>query len=114
MNRYAHHCRPQYAPMKHISRLKYLQDRAVVMLGCFRAIHGLVHMRIERHAHGINAFRSQLGDVVYQLLVNQFEAFAIIRVLRLAMRSQRRIKASITRAVDRRESSERSFSTRLR
>jgi len=47
MHGYTHHCRTQYSSMKHISRLKYLQNGAVFVVRCFGAIDRLMKMRIK-------------------------------------------------------------------
>jgi len=40
--------------VKNVTRLKNLQNRAFLLLRGFRAIHGLMQMRIEGHAQGID------------------------------------------------------------
>jgi hypothetical protein len=47
MHGYTHHCRAQHAPVKHISRLKYLQNGAVCVVRCFSAIQRLMQVRIK-------------------------------------------------------------------
>ena len=47
MHRYTDHGGPEHTPMKDISRLKNLQDGAVFVVFGFRAIHGLMQVRIK-------------------------------------------------------------------
>jgi len=44
---YPHHCRPQHPSVKHISRLKYLQNGAIFAVRRFRAIDRLMQVRIK-------------------------------------------------------------------
>src|ERR1700680_3187894 len=80
VNRYAHHGGTQDASVKKVTRLKNLQNRALVFVRGFRAIHGLMQMRIESHTQRIDSLRAKLRNIVNQLFVNELEAFAIIRV----------------------------------
>src|ERR1700730_3133229 len=75
--------------MENVARLKYLQYRSVVVLSGFSTIHRLMQMRIEGHAQRIDALRAEACNIVDKLLVNEFEALAVVGVLRLAVRGQR-------------------------
>ena len=88
MNGYADHGGAQHAPVKNIARLKYLQNRAVILLGRFGAVHRLMEMRIELLADRIDALHAKAREVVHELLVNELEALAIIFVFRFAMRRE--------------------------
>src|ERR1700694_2964345 len=44
---YTHHCRTQHPSVKHISRLKYMQNGAVFVVRCFSAIDRLMKMGIK-------------------------------------------------------------------
>src|SRR5690349_16149975 len=88
MDSYTHHCRAQHASMKHIARLKDLQNRAVLVLEGFSAIHGLMQVRVKRLAKWINPLCSELGDTVEKLLVDQFKTLPIILIFDFAVRCQ--------------------------
>jgi hypothetical protein len=91
--RYTHHGRAQHAAVKNVAGLIDLQDRAVFGLIGFRAIDGLMQVRIEMLAKRFDALHTELGDVVQELLVDQLETLAIILVGGFAMRSQRVLEA---------------------
>ena len=71
MHGYTNHRGPQHASVKQIPRLKNLQNRAVGFIRGFRAVHGLMLMRIKRLANRLNSFHAQLGQIIQHLLVNQ-------------------------------------------
>src|ERR1700730_9388008 len=93
MDRYTHHRRTQDASVKGITRLEYLQDRAICMFGRFRAIHRLVQMGVERFPHRIHALDPQLFEVIEELLVDQLESLAVAFVFRFAMGGKGILKA---------------------
>src|SRR6266403_4472584 len=88
MDRYTDHGGPQDASVKNIARLKDLEDRAVVEVFRFGAIHGLMQMGIERLANRIEALDAKFCQVIEELLVDKLEAFAIIFVFGFAMRGE--------------------------
>ena len=75
--------------MINVARLEDLQDRAVGLVCGHSAIHGLVKMRIERLAKGIDAHGAEACQVVQKLLIDQFKALAITLVLGFAVSRQR-------------------------
>src|SRR6266849_1396166 len=97
MHRYTHHRGAQHASMKHISRLKHLQNGAVLVFCRFRAIHCLVKMRIKGFSNGIDALCTQLRHVIQKLLVDELKPFSVIVVLGFAVRRQ-----SVLESVDHR------------
>jgi hypothetical protein len=88
VNRYANHRGAKNAAVKYVSRLKDLQDRAVLVLDGFGAVHRLVEMRIEGLAKRVDALDPEAREVIDELLVDQLEAFTIIFVLGFAMSRQ--------------------------
>src|SRR5580704_3485149 len=88
VNGYADHGGAQNAPMEEITGLKDLQNSAVFVSRGFRAIHGLVEMRIKLFAERIDALDAEAAHVVDELLVDKLEASAIIFVLSFAMSCQ--------------------------
>ena len=93
MNCYAHQSRPQNAPVKDVSGLKNFQDDAIGMFGGFRAIHGLMHVGIEGLAEGFDALHTEPGQIIQQLFVDEFEAFAVARVLIFLVRAEGMLKS---------------------
>ena len=71
MHGYTHHGGTQDAPVENVAGLENLKNGAVSMLGRFRAIHGLMEMRIKRFSGGIDAFDAQAGEIVEKLFVDQ-------------------------------------------
>src|ERR1700674_1750245 len=88
MHGYTNHGRPQHAPMINISWLKDLKDGAVFVVGRFGAVHRLMQMRIKRFSGWLDAFYAEARQIVQQLFVDQLETFAVILVLRFAVRGQ--------------------------
>ena len=93
MHRYTHHGRAQHAPVEDVPRLKDLENGAVFLVGGFGTINSLMQMRIERQGERIDALDTELGEVVDQLLVNEFEALAVIFILRFTMRGKSVLEA---------------------
>src|SRR6266446_4390326 len=89
MDRYTDHRGPQDAAVKYIARLKDLKDRAVLVVFRFGAIYGLMQMRIERFAERIEALDAEFCEVIEELLVDEFEAFAITFIFGFAVRGER-------------------------
>src|SRR6266446_7590020 len=89
MDRYTDHGGPQDAPVKNIARLKDLEDRAIVVVFRFGAIHGLMQMGIERLVDRIEAFDAEFCQMIEELLVDELEALAIIFIFGFAMRGER-------------------------
>jgi len=72
--------------VKYVPGLIHSEDGAIGMIRGFRAVHGLVQMRIERLTQRVNPLRAESRQMLEKLLVNQLKAFAIVFVLGLAMR----------------------------
>jgi hypothetical protein len=89
MDRYTDHSGPQDAPVKYVARLKDLEDCAIVVVFRFGAIDGLMQMGIEGLADWVDALHAELRQVVQELFVNKFEAFAIIFIFGFAMGGER-------------------------
>ena len=60
MHRYTHHRRAQHAPVKDVPGLKDFENRSVLLVGGFGAVHGLVQMWIERLAERVDTFYAEL------------------------------------------------------
>ena len=121
MDRYTNHGGAQDAPVKDVAGLKRFEDEAVGMLGRFGAVHGLVEVRVKRLSDGVDPLNAKLRDVVEQLLVDELETLPIVFVFRFAMRGESVLETVEDRDESfdhasraRLESSERSFSMRLR
>src|SRR5215472_4897113 len=92
MDSYAHRRGTQNAAVKDIAGLEDLKNRAVFFLGCLRTIDCLMEVRVEWLAYRVGALRSQLGDVLQKLFVDQLETFAIAFIFSFAMRRQSVLK----------------------
>src|SRR5207247_9093986 len=60
MHRYTHHRGTQHASMKYISRLENLENRAVLVVRCFSAVHCLVQVRIKRSEEHTSELQSRV------------------------------------------------------
>src|SRR6266852_2703717 len=85
---YANERGAKYASVKEIARLKGFKDNAVFVLGGFGAVHGLVEMRVELLADGVEALDAEAREIFEQLLVDQLEALAVIFVFGFAVGSE--------------------------
>src|SRR6267378_6735692 len=92
MDRYTDHGGPQDAAVKYVAGLKDLEDRAVVVVFRFGAIHGLMQMGIERLADRIEALDAEFCQVIEELLVDELEAFTITFILGFAVRGERMLE----------------------
>src|SRR5207249_11943774 len=88
MDRYTNHRRTQHASVKNIARLEYLKNGAVFVLRRFRAVHGLMEVRVKGLADRVNALDAEPGNVVEKLLVDELKALAIVFVFGFAMRGE--------------------------
>ena len=88
MDCYTNHRRTQHASVKNIARLEYLKNGAVFVLRRFRAVHGLMEVRVKGLADRVNALDAEPGNVVEKLLVDELKALAIVFVFGFAMRGE--------------------------
>ena len=71
---------PEDAPVKHVSVLKYIEDISVRMVFRFGALDGLVEVRIEYFARGLDALDTVARQGIPELLADQHHTFAIFLV----------------------------------
>ena len=88
MNGYTDHGGTKNAAVEDVAGLEDLKNCAVGVVWRFRAVERLVKVRVKGLTNGIEALRSEPGDVVEQLLVDQLESFTIVLIFGFAMGSK--------------------------
>src|SRR5580692_499567 len=73
----ADHRRTQHFLVERISGLHFADDGAVSIFGGFDAFDGVVHVRIEFLAHGIDTDEALLRERLPKLFADQLETFAV-------------------------------------
>jgi len=88
MNGYTDHGRTKNAAMEDVAGLEDLKNCAVSVVRRFGAVERLVKVWVKGLTNGIEALRSEPGDVVEQLLVDQFKTLSIVFIFGFAMGSK--------------------------
>jgi hypothetical protein len=93
MNAHADNRGPENTPVKHVPVLKDVEDKSVGMIYRFGALDGLVHVRIECFAGGIDALNAVARKSIPELFADESHALAILLVSRIVVRLERSIKS---------------------